>query len=112
MLNKLVLYVLLIKDKLLSKAFRRGKDNNDKNLKNSALVRESEILALLYSYGCSLCPFAVICMYCDLVSICSVTKYFQGQGASYILGQFIFRLLECFFISAKIYFLAEFTPLS
>ena len=74
MLNKLVLYVLLIKDKLLSKAFRRGKDNNDKNLKNSALVRESEILALLYSYGCSLCPFAVICMYCDLVSICSVTK--------------------------------------
>lgn len=27
-----------------------------------------------------------------------MTKYFQGQGAPYILGQFIFRLLECFFV--------------
>ena len=55
---------------------------------------------------------AVTTILLSVVSICSVTKYFQGQGASYILGQFIFRLLECFFISAKIYFLAEFTPLS
>ena len=30
--------------------------------------------ALQYSYGCSWCPFAVICMYYDLVSICSVTQ--------------------------------------